>query len=45
MEENQLAVRVANGDSLPRQGLCRVVPLEVHQLHFKVQLYVLTLGM
>ncbi|XP_042950388.1 uncharacterized protein LOC122282508 [Carya illinoinensis] len=42
--ESQLTVKVANGDSLPCQGYCRVVSIQLQNLGVKANLYLLTLG-
>ncbi|XP_042963178.1 uncharacterized protein LOC122297221 [Carya illinoinensis] len=42
--ESQLTVKVANGDSLPCQGYCRAVSIQLQNLGVKANLYLLTLG-
>ncbi|KAF5445037.1 hypothetical protein F2P56_034120 [Juglans regia] len=44
VEESQLIVKVANGDSFPCQGYCRAVPIQLQNLRVKTNLCLLTLG-
>ncbi|XP_041009333.1 uncharacterized protein LOC121253378 [Juglans microcarpa x Juglans regia] len=44
VEESQLTVKVVNGDSLPCQGYCRIVPIQLQSLKSMANLYLLTLG-
>lgn len=44
VEKSQLAVQIANGDTLPCLGCCKSVVLQLQNFQFMVGLYILPLG-